>query len=236
MTPPQNRALPQPNIHNGTPAADYPNPPNAVLLGWLVSIAFLLIVRMPRDDDSISQRQTTPHHVVSIKSRRISSTTRGRRPVKTTKFLLLIVPHPRDSPSAAAMLRHLKTPPKPFKFRNPHHLSKTKSTSAPVHSRQFDMRVKLGPPPPCDTPCPPEKRLHKPFHSPKLLPRKISACTPTSRQSEMCVTTHPRFPGCKRQSYKPICRGKRLLFPSTLTPEKEVFSSQRRPGGNWKLN
>ena len=74
---------------------------------------------------------------------KIKKTTRTAT-LKSTKFLLLVVPEPRNSPSAAAMLRVRKTITDPFSttiiptFKKAHYFSA---------GRQHELRSKFGTPP-----------------------------------------------------------------------------------------
>ena|SRR5277367_4408182 len=181
-------------------------------------------VVMPRDVGPISavfrrknQSQLDPS---TFKSERISNQSQGKQKVKTTKFLLLVVPPPLDSPSAAAMVRHRKTLPKPFKFRNYTRLPSPKWTPSPTRIRQLEMCAKLGTPPPVyDSPCPapqPHRNPTESFHRPKHIPTgKFSR-----PQSEASSHTRPRYP-CKGNSDRPRHQGRRrLLFSSTPLPGK----------------
>lgn len=173
----------------------------------------------------------------TFQSERISNQSQGTKKVKTTKFLLLVVPHPLDSPSAAAMVHHRKTLPKPFKFSNYSGLPSPKSASSPAHRRQLQMRAKLGTPPPVDdSPCPAAKPHHnptEPFRGPKYIPTGKFG----QPQSELSLHPRPPYP-CKRNSDRPRHQGgQRLLFSSTPLPGKPkslFFSKNVRRRLDWE--
>jgi len=182
---------------------------------------------MPREIHPIFKRKNN--------SRPFSNPSQRTHGVKPTKFLLLVVPHPLESPSAAAMVRRRKTLLRPSRSRNYSLLPSPKSTPSPVRSLPvLEMRAKLGtPPPPDDSPCPaPKSHCHRtePFHNPKRIPtRKLRQFEPGRHTPLACR--------CKTTSQGPRHQAPQgLLFSSTPLPGKPrslFFSKDARRRFGW---
>ena len=178
---------------------------------------------MPREIGPIFKRKNN--------SRRFSNPPQRAHEVKATKFLLLVVPHPLESPSAAAMVRRRKTLLGPSRSRNYSRLPSPKSTPSPeVRSLpELEMRAKLGTPPPLeDSPCPaPKSHCHRtePFHNPKRIPTRKSRQFEPSRHTPLACRSKTTSQGPKYQAPQG------LLFSSTPLPGKPRSKDARRRFG-----
>ena len=185
---------------------------------------------------TVASRKRKPLEPSAIKSGRSSKASHQTPRVKTTKFLLIVVPSPRRSPSAAAMLRGRKSISKTLSdCRSP---PSRESESTCAHDRQLQMRAKLGTPPPVgDSPCPAQNRHGKQNGGISGLKHSPTDGSPRQTKLHHTRSLHPRKrPGSCPRRLQRSRQG--LLFTSTPLPGKprSLFFSKAARKRFWIRN